>query len=126
MPKLVRSFEELDCWKACRALRLFVAREVVRVLPADEKFLMRTQLLRSARSTTANVAEGFGRFHFLDNAKFCSNARGSCSETLDHLITAVDEGLIDPALLVTGREKFGHADRTLTGYIAYLKRAAGS
>lgn len=126
MPKIVRSFEELDCWRACRELRRFIAFDVVRALPGDERFLMRPQMLRAARSTTANIAEGFGRYHFLDNAKFCSIARGSCSETLDHLITAVDEGLIDPALLVTGREKFGHADRTLTGYIAYLKRAARS
>ncbi len=52
---------------------------------------MGDQLLRAARSTTANIAEGYGRFHYLDNAKFCSNARGSCWEVLDHLIAGVDE-----------------------------------
>lgn len=123
MPNPIRSFEDLDCWKACRDLRLFIAREVAGRLPADERFLLRAQLLRAARSTTANIAEGFGRFHFLDNAKFCSNARGSCSEVLDHLITAADENYIPDDLLATGRAKVATAERLLTGYIAYLKRA---
>lgn len=34
----LRSFEELECWKKCRELRMFVAREVVPSLPKDERF----------------------------------------------------------------------------------------
>jgi four helix bundle protein len=83
---------------------------------------MGDQLLRAARSTTANVAEGYGRFHYLDNAKFCSNARGSCWEVLDHLITAVDETLLSDELLARGRDFVGHAVRLLNGYMTYLKR----
>jgi four helix bundle protein len=81
------------------------------------------QLLRAARSTTANIAEGYGRFHFLDNAKFCSNARGSCWEILDHLVTASDEKLIGEELLARGRDLVGHSVRLLNGYMNYLKRA---
>ena len=90
----IRTFEDLECWKACRELRMFVAKEVVPVLPREERFGLAAQVLDAARSTTANLAEGYGRYHYMDNAKFCSNARGSCWEVLDHLITAVDEGLI--------------------------------
>ena len=90
----IRSFEDLDCWQECRKLRLFVAKEVLTVLPKDEKWRLGDQILKAARSTTANIAEGYGRFHYLDNAKFCRNSRGSCYEVLDHLITASDEGLI--------------------------------
>ena len=46
-------FENLECWQACRELRRFVARELVPVLPADERFCYAHQILRSARSTTA-------------------------------------------------------------------------
>src|SRR5213595_600866 len=74
-PAVIRTFEDLECWKQCRMLRLFVARQVVSALPRDERYRLGDQLLRAARSTTANIAEGYGRFHFLDNAKFCSNAR---------------------------------------------------
>lgn len=80
-------------------------------------------MLRAARSTTANIAEGYGRFHYLDNAKFCSNARGSCCEVLDHLITANDEQLISGELLQQGRDITGSAIKLLSGYMNYLKRA---
>src|SRR4051794_26184605 len=88
----LRTFEVLECWRQCRTLRLFVAKEVVPGLPRNEKYRLADQILRAGRSTTSNIAEGYGRFHFLDNAKFCSNARGSCWEVLDHMITAQDEG----------------------------------
>lgn len=52
----IKSFEELDCWKACRQLRLFVVQEVIPVLPLEEKYRLADQLIRAARSTTANVA----------------------------------------------------------------------
>jgi four helix bundle protein len=121
-PGPIRSFEDLECWKACRNLRIFIAQEVVPRLPKEERYRLGDQLLRAARSTTANVAEGYGRFHHLDNAKFCSNARGSCWEVLDHLITATDEKLLSQELLLDGREFVGHAVRLLNGYMNYLKR----
>jgi len=119
----IKSFEDLDCWKACRALRLFIAREVVPILPQSEKHRLADQLLRAARSTTANIAEGYGRFHYLDNAKFCSNARGSCWEVLDHLITGSDENHIPAELLDKGRHMVNQAVKILNGYIHYLQKA---
>jgi four helix bundle protein len=122
-PAVIRTFEDLECWKQCRTLRWFVAKEVVPVLPKDERYRLGDQLLRAARSTTSNIAEGYGRFHYLDNAKFCSNARGSCWETLDHLITGNDEELISTELLDRGRVLANEAIKLLNGYMNYLKRA---
>jgi len=119
----IRSFEDLECWKACRELRLFAANEVLPSLSKYEKYRLGDQLLRAARSTTANLAEGYGRFHYLDNAKFCSNARGSCWEILDHLITAHDEGLISDTQLNQGRELVYRALKLLNGYMNYLSKA---
>ncbi len=122
----IRSFEDLECWKRCRALRLFVAKEVVPGLPKEERWRLGNQLLRAARSTTANIAEGYGRFHYLDNAKFCSNARGSCWEVLDHLIAAHDEDLISSDVLSRGRELVSDGVKLLNGYMNYLKRGAAT
>lgn len=119
----IKSFEELDCWKACRQLRLFVVREVIAVLPVEEKFRLVDQLIRAARSTTVNIAEGYGRYSFIDNRKFVGIARGSCFEVIDHLITAHDEGLISDGLLAKGRSLVQEAIPLLNGYMAYLKRA---
>jgi len=93
-------------------LRLFVARQVVPALPRDERYRLGDQLLRAARATTANIAEGYGRFHYLDNAKFCSNARGSCWEVLDNLITGNDESLI-PADLLSRKRARGSRRETI-------------
>jgi len=125
-PAVIRTFEDLECWKQCRMLRLFVARQVVPALPRDERYRLGDQLLRAARSTTANIAEGYGRFHYLDNAKFCSNARGSCWEVLDHLIAGNDESLISAELLGRGREFVAHAVKLLNGIDELLEAGAQS
>ena len=122
-PAPIRTFEDLECWKQCRNLRLFIAKSVIPVLPKGECYRLGDQLLRAARSTTANIAEGYGRFHYLDNAKFCSNARGSCWEVLDHLITGHDENFFSAELLGRGRELVADAIKLLNGYMNYLKRA---
>lgn len=103
---------------------MFVAKVVIPQLPKSEFYLLRPQMLDAARSITANLAEGYGRFHYLDNSKFCSNARGSCTEVLDHLITACDEGMISGEVLDVGRQKIDHAAKLITGYMNYLKRTS--
>lgn len=119
----IRTFEDLECWKACRQLRLFIAKEVIPVLTKEERYRLGDQMIRASRSTTANIAEGYGRFHYMDNAKFCSNARGSCWEILEHLITAHDENLIKGELLDRGKEHINQAVKLINGYMNYLKRA---
>lgn len=117
----LRTFEDLECWQACREVHVFTVRQIIPVLPKDEKYRLADQLLRASRSGTADIAEGYGRFHYLDTAKFCSNARGSVYEVLDHLITAEIETLISAELLASGREKVEAAIRLLNGYIHYLQ-----
>jgi len=80
------------------------------------------QIKSAAVSVTANIAEGYGRYHYLENIQLCRIARGSLNEVLDHLYTAVDEGYISQEtfdeLYAQGRE----VERVLNGYINYLKR----
>jgi four helix bundle protein len=117
-------FEDLDCWKACRELRVFVTREITPQLPAEERYRLVDQLIRAARSTTANIAEGFGRRHYLDNAKFIRNSLGSQHECLDHLITGNDEGMISDEQLADFRVIFEKASALSNGYASYLARTA--
>jgi four helix bundle protein len=120
---MIKSFEDLNCWKACRQLRIFITKQIIPCLPKYELYRLGDQILRSSRSTTANIAEGYGRFHYMDNAKYCSNSRGSCWETLDHLITANDEGFINEELLNQGRELVYSAVKLINGYMNYLQNA---
>jgi len=52
------------------------------------------QLIRSADSVAANLSEGFGRFFFKENQKFCYYSRGSLSETKTWITKAFNRQLI--------------------------------
>jgi len=124
MSENIRSFEDLECWAVSRELRIFIAKTILPLLPAHEKHRLADQMLRAARSVTANIAEGYGRFHYADNAKFCSNARGSCFEVIDHLIAGNDEGLINEQVCNQGKDMAYKAIKLINGYMKYLKEAA--
>jgi four helix bundle protein len=61
-----KSFEELDCWKACREVRKFVY-ELVKKFPKEELYGLVSDMKRAARSTTHNISVGFGRYHYQEN-----------------------------------------------------------
>jgi four helix bundle protein len=52
------------------------------------------QLVRSSDSISANIAEGFGRFHFKENKNFCYFSRGSIIETKSWISKARTRELI--------------------------------
>jgi len=116
-----RSFEELDCWKACTDVRRFVT-ELLKSFPKEEKFALVDDMKRAARSTTHNIAEGFGRFHYQENIQFCRHSRGSLHELIDQLITSKDEGFIQNNDYLKGRELISKALALLNGYINYLSK----
>jgi len=62
--------------------------ELTNDFPKDESFGLTSQIRRAALSVPANIAEGFGRYHYLDKAKFYLNARGSLYELKSHLLIA--------------------------------------
>jgi len=52
------------------------------------------QLVRAADSIAANIAEGYGRYHYKENKLFCYYARGSLMETKTWLQKATHRGFI--------------------------------
>ena len=84
------------------------------------------QLIRAARSVTANIAEGYGRFHFQETIQFCRHARGSYYELIDHLIVALDEKYITNEQLQKVKESIGSGIAILNGYIRYLQNTKAS
>jgi four helix bundle protein len=100
-------------------------RQLVRTFPPEEKYSLCAQLSRSARSITANLAEGYGRYSFQENIQFCRQARGSLLESLEHLIAAQDEDYISLETLQNCRNQYKTVLRLLNGYIAYLRKRKG-
>jgi len=118
----LKSFEDLECWKAARELRIFVSQNILPTFPIDEKYALTSQLKRSSRSVSDNIAEGFGRYHYQENIQFCRIARGSLTESLNQVITALDENYIEEDLLQKFRERFERTKAILNGYINYLAK----
>lgn len=89
----IRDFKDLEVWRAARELRTELYK-VAKTLPDFEKFALASQLRRASTSVTANIAEGFGRFSYQENAQFCRQSRGSLFELRDHLTTCVDQNYL--------------------------------
>ena len=116
-----RGFEDLDCFKL--ALDVLVnAHDFAQSLPADEKFDMVPQIRRASKSITANIAEGYGRYHYLDSLKFYSNARGSLNEVLGHLINARVLNNCDDQYFNSFNTLIRQAEKTLNGYLGYVRK----
>lgn len=60
-----------------------------------EKETIGKQLVRSADSISANLSEGFGRYHFKESKNFYYYARGSLFETKTWLKKSANRSLIE-------------------------------
>ena len=116
------SFEDLDCWKEAAFLRRKV-RGITKTFPPEEKFRLTDQLIRASRSATANIAEGFGRYHYQENTQFCRQSRGLLHEVIDHLIVANEEEYITKEVLNELKQQALKSIAILNGYINYLQKA---
>lgn len=120
-----RSFEELQCWQACREVRQYISK-LVKSYPKDEKYRLVDNMIRASRSTTHNIAEGFGRFHYQENIQFCRVSRGSLYELKDQLICSLDDGFIKADEYQEGMELIDKAIALVNGYINYLGKRKGT
>jgi len=118
----IRTFEDLEVWKACRNIRRMVFK-LTESFPPDEKYRLVDQLRRAAISATANIAEGYGRFHFQENIQFCRQSRGSLYEIIDHLTTSLDTGYLSMDQFEEGRGEVLKGIKLLNGYLKMLQKS---
>ncbi len=121
----IRSFEDLECWKKGRVLRKEISK-LIKTFPSFEKFELVSQMRRASKSVTHNISEGYGRFHFRENAQFCRIARGSLYEIIDQLITANDDEYINDEEFLKLKSITNECIIILNGYIKYLIKNANN
>lgn len=119
--KQITTFEDLEVWQLCRTLRKGIYK-VTKSFPKDEQHVLIPQMRRAAISSTANIAEGYGRFHYQENIQFCRQSRGSLFETIDHLITSHDENYVDEKKFNDLKALAYRCIKVLNAYIASIKR----
>lgn len=118
----MKSFEELECWKKAAAVRIKLS-QLIKSFPSDERFRLVDQILRASRSVTANIAEGYGRYHYQEFTQYCRQGRGSLYELIDHLIVAEEEKYISKDELNALKAEIQECLAILNGFINYLQKA---
>jgi four helix bundle protein len=121
-----RGFEDLECYQ----LALEVMAKIhafSKTLPSDEKYDLYAQIRRSSKGVPANIAEAYGRYHYLDSLHYYSIARGELNETLAHLINAQVLKYIQQTEFKSLYGLIRQTEQALNGFMSYIRRQrAGS
>jgi four helix bundle protein len=118
--KPYQTFEDLEVYQVAREFRKAMYR-VAKRLPQEEKFGLTSQIRSAADSLTNNIAEGHGRFHFLEQIKFMLQSRGSLEELLDDLNVCADEGYLSIEEIESVRQEGWRVHKLINGYIRFLR-----
>ena len=119
------TFEDLEVYQVAREFRKIMYR-VTRGLPDIEKFGLASQIRRAAVSLTNNIAEGHGRFHFLEQIKFTLHSRGSLEELIDDLNLCDDEQYLAIEEIASLKQRGWRLRQLIDGYIRYLREQKNS
>ncbi len=117
-----KDFTSLNCWQKAREVKLYFYNEIIPLLPNDEKYNLILQIRKAAVSITANIAEGYGRYHYKESTQFYRISRASLYELKDHLITCKDLNYINSDLLGEGTRLIEDAKKLLNGFITFTKK----
>ena len=96
-------FRELEVWQLAMALAK-QAYELTSGFPREERYVLSSQLQRSAVSIPSNIAEGNARNSTRDYARFVSIALGSTAELQTQLLLSGVLGLGDEVCRIPALE----------------------
>jgi four helix bundle protein len=117
----ISTFEDLEVYQAARKFRRAMY-QIAKRLPEIEKFGLITQIRRAAVSLTNNIAEGHGRYHYLDQIKFTLHSRGSLEELIDDLNVCEDEQYLPAEQIASLKEDGWRVRQLIDGYVRYLRQ----
>ncbi len=119
----VDGLKRLKVWVRAKDFALKIYQLVLPLLPTEEKWNLNSQLRRSSLSISANIAEGYGRFYYQENIRFCYMARGSLEEALSHLVFAFEAKFIPDTIYKQFETEGEEIEKMLNSYIAFLKKS---
>ncbi|MDZ7391612.1 MAG: four helix bundle protein [candidate division KSB1 bacterium] len=83
-------------------------------MPKGEK--LDTRIRKASSSSTANITEGYRRFHYQEGIQFYRIARGSLHELRDHLISCQELQYVSRDFVDGTLDSPEYANVTLNGY----------
>ncbi|MGL6342057.1 MAG: four helix bundle protein [Waterburya sp.] len=113
-------FESLEFYQDSLKL-LKAAYQLANNLPNYERYNLQDQLRRASCSILLNIAEGYGRYHYLDRLRFLYIARGSLAETLSAFIIAETLGYCNNEQLIWVNNIKTKIEKNLNGYCRFIR-----
>ena len=113
-----KKLEDLDIYIIARQVSQ-LAWEIYVDLSVDQKIMMGQQFVRSVDSICANIAEGYGRYYYLEKVKFYYIARSSLFESLTWLELLKERELITDVIYNDIKNKLDNLHLKLNGYIKF-------
>lgn len=117
----IRDFDDLEIYQLSIELSDWLY-EITANFPIEEKYNIISQLRRAATSIGANIAEGYGRFHYKENIQFARQARGSLSETKHFMIFAQKQKYICNEIFEEFLKKYRNLQVKINNYINSIGR----
>lgn len=80
-------FTDMPVWQTGFDILLKVYK-VTKDFPSEERFVLVSDMRRSANSIVHNIAEGFGRYESRDKTRFYKISRGSAYELISQILVS--------------------------------------
>lgn len=112
------TLDNLDVYKFSCELSV-IAWDVYKKLDLDQKIIIGQQFVKAVDSVGANIAEGYGRYHYLDKIKFYYNARASLMEAVHWANLLIQRELISDDKYENFTDKAGNLRVKLNGWIKF-------
>ena len=119
--KEYRDFYQLPIWREGYELLMLIY-NISEKFPDWEKYALSSQIIRSANSIIANIAEAHGRFSFNDKIRVLYIARGELAETRSHLAVALGRKYINDVKFKNINIRYCDLAKKINLYINSLKQ----
>jgi four helix bundle protein len=116
----MKDFKELKIWQKGFDITInsFM---ITRGFPAEQKFVLSSQITRAAISIPSNIAEGNSRTSDKDKNRFIEIALGSCFEMETQSLISQKLGFGDPLLILSTLDLLMKEEKMLTSFSKILK-----
>lgn len=118
----MRDYQKLDVWRKSHLFTLQVYKEILPLMPSEERFALTQQIRRATYSIPLNIAEGSGKNTDKDFASYLDNALGSAKEVEYAFILIRDLEYINLEIYETMNKSVNKIKAMLISFIKFLRK----
>jgi four helix bundle protein len=119
--KDMRDYQKLDVWRKAHLFTLQVYKEILPIMPNEEKFALTQQIRRATYSIPLNIVEGSGKNTDKDFTSYLDNALGSAKEVEYAFILIRDLNYINEDLYAVVNKSINEIKAMLIAFIKFLR-----